>query len=488
MSKITDAVKSIVSSPILLAGVLLAGAWSASASAQTAVVLLDGSGSMQGFARTGSLWDLGERLCHEVERRGASCRQLVFTSRTEDGEDFELLTVEDFRAGSRKWGSRTHLDLAFANADPAADILFVVTDNVHSAENKELDEGILDFYRAFRSDEVRRAMLAPTRENFDGLVYLPFSSSENLEELRRNLRNRGQVPGRVIQSPPELTFRYRGERALVLYAVARSPASDEILRGLEEQPQGNKIFEFVLIKGITDKEIQVAPVAEERDVLDRVGNWFDRCRGQRVESVLGANFELIREASYQGGGFRVRPKPGYPFRPKLDEKIDIVFYFSLYSRLPYLDIGFEGEEEKCEGGIELEILDSSFGYTVLGDSDFEPANPAQGFIIPPNLVGVLRAEERSEYIYYSHLELGPLVTGFWDLLRHPTLRLEITFVLQMRVPRKGFHFSRDYRTKWFTDSDLADPSRIYSPTDLIQYIYQGEDMIVIDIPFKMDQN
>ncbi len=177
MRKTIDRVETVFRLAVL-AGLLLASAWGGSASAQesgpqdgteSAVVLLDGSGSMSGFGRTGSLWNLGERLCAEFEPR-LTCRQRVFTSSTETGEDLKLWTVEDFRKTPGNWGSRTHLEQAYTRADRDADIFFVVTDNVYSAKDRTLAQGIMDFYGRFRGAGALRAILAPVRLAFKGTV------------------------------------------------------------------------------------------------------------------------------------------------------------------------------------------------------------------------------------------------------------------------------------------------------------------------------
>ena len=458
---------------------LLLCAWQRPVQAQSALVLIDGSGSMSGFAATGELWRLADNLCVDVKAQGVGCRQEVFVSRQGDGSDLALFDIKDFKK-TPQWGSKTHLYEAFQAGKGETLLIFLLTDNVYSGASADLLSGTERFYDAFKGAE--RALFAPVVARFKGRAYVPLlgrtreQAHAELKEAGHSVRLRDL---RVSGDPPEVSMPYAGDRGLALYAAALGPVAAERLQELKPHLD----FDFVLVKPVTYHEIHVRAVEDQSDIIRKVTEWYDRCRGEEPKEIYAANFTFSERSEK---GFLLRPIAESGFKPELDEVINVVFYFSLVSRLEHLDISSPDAEWQdlpegqfpCSGGIKLRVVDEEL--VKLAPDNGSLAAEADGQIIPPNLVGVLRSGEKNQFVYYSHVRFGPLETRFWKLLTAPAVSIRFHFNVEMEIPRQGFSFNQSYREKYFSwnPNDLR---RIYSSKDLIQHL--ADETVLVEIPF-----
>ncbi len=174
--------------PLAWLGCLLCLLLAVSAQAQTAAprhrVLIDRSGSMEGFFTTGKINDVQSLL---QDLSGAAGDAYYFV-------DTDIVPVSQAPTG---FGNNTYLRNALDRAlvqQPAPAILWLVTDNQPSVGNQTAsDQDIEQFYDRLRSDAVKRLYFFPLKLDFKGKLY----------------REDDKV----------LTPNYEGKRGLLIYAL-----------------------------------------------------------------------------------------------------------------------------------------------------------------------------------------------------------------------------------------------------------------------------
>jgi hypothetical protein len=199
-------------------------------------LLLDGSGSMQGFFSTSQLQEL-HRLLGAVFGDGGESYYFV---------DNDLIPAH---VELTKFGDNTYLKNALDRAvaqKPAPAILWLVTDNQPSAGNQtSSDQDIVQFYEALRSDVVKRLYFFPLRLNFAGKLY--------------------RDDGHTVLTP-----KYEGPRGLLVYAMLLDEAArEEFERATTEFQsafQKSKAGEMrrILIKPLEQDTITAELVAGEK--------------------------------------------------------------------------------------------------------------------------------------------------------------------------------------------------------------------------------
>ena len=125
-------------------------------------ILVDGSGSMEGFQQTGELQKLLtslEKACQDQQLEGGT---LFFVSEHPDS----LVWIEE--AQDAQWGSYTNLLRAFEEGLGWAPITFLLTDNVQATTN---DEDVRGLYTRFAEDLVQVLWAVPLNLPFDGRLF-----------------------------------------------------------------------------------------------------------------------------------------------------------------------------------------------------------------------------------------------------------------------------------------------------------------------------
>ena len=125
-------------------------------------ILVDGSGSMEGFQQTGELQKLLTSLEKACQDQQLEAGTLFFVSQHPDS----LVWIEETQ--DARWGSYTNLLRAFEEGLGWAPITFFLTDNVQATTN---DEDVRGLYARFAEDVVQVLYAVPLSLPFDGRLF-----------------------------------------------------------------------------------------------------------------------------------------------------------------------------------------------------------------------------------------------------------------------------------------------------------------------------
>lgn len=125
-------------------------------------ILIDGSGSMEGFQQTGDLQKLLTSLEKACQDQQLEVGTLFFVSQHPDS----LVWIEETQ--DAHWGSYTNLLRAFEEGLGWAPITFFLTDNVQATTN---DEDVRGLYARFAEDVVQVLYAVPLSLSFDGRLF-----------------------------------------------------------------------------------------------------------------------------------------------------------------------------------------------------------------------------------------------------------------------------------------------------------------------------
>ena len=125
-------------------------------------ILVDGSGSMEGFQQTGELQKLLTSLEKACQDQKLEVGTLFFVSQHPDS----LVWNEETQGA--QWGSYTNLLRAFEEGLGWAPITFFLTDNVQATTN---DEDVRGLYARFAEDVVQVLYAVPLSLPFDGRLF-----------------------------------------------------------------------------------------------------------------------------------------------------------------------------------------------------------------------------------------------------------------------------------------------------------------------------
>ncbi len=125
-------------------------------------ILVDGSGSMEGFQQTGELQKLLTSLKKVCQDQQLEAGTLFFLSHHPDS----LVWLEETQGA--QWGSYTNLLRAFEERLGWAPITFLITDNVQATTN---DEDVRGLYARFAEDVVQVLYAVPLSLPFDGRLF-----------------------------------------------------------------------------------------------------------------------------------------------------------------------------------------------------------------------------------------------------------------------------------------------------------------------------
>lgn len=174
-----------------------------------AVLALDGSRSMEGFQRAGSLGRVARAFRESATAAGLDYKTNVFSSSSPTSAPDWLDYQDQHQDGAQFKGVYTRLPEAFESADKQANFIFFLTDNLDNQ-----GAAGLRLVKRFRDADVAAVLALPMSLPFAGEVFendLGRCPSDSLERLLRWAK--GPPGGRV--------FDYQGSRGLIGYLVAR---------------------------------------------------------------------------------------------------------------------------------------------------------------------------------------------------------------------------------------------------------------------------
>ena len=129
-------------------------------------ILVDGSGSMEGFQQTGELQKLLTLLEKACQDHQLEASTLFFVSQHPDSLVWNK--AESYQTQGAQWGSYTNLLRAFEEGLGWAPITFFLTDNVQATTN---DEDVRGLYIRFAEDVVQVLWAVPLNLPFDGRLF-----------------------------------------------------------------------------------------------------------------------------------------------------------------------------------------------------------------------------------------------------------------------------------------------------------------------------
>ena len=436
---------------------IVGGVWS------KGIVLIDGSGSMEGFFRSNSIYTFSQRIIdafpYPVEVR-------VFVSPTPD-------TVEFFPSAEfdvSKVGSYTRLKKALQKTlEEASDFIILITDNVPTGEDDT------DFIHLLSAPSIKAVWVIPYITDYDGKVYLPLSYSGSPHCKNGSFRLSRRLRGSLV-------FNYRGKRGFLVYILA---LSDEFYKEMYGDDGVDHVRSLLGVQGIRDV-ILVKPI-DWRSVVIRPEIEIDKIKAA-LDSLLKICSSLSIKWLPPGGRLtrgergNVNVVPIVPGRkvfevPATSSGI-LAVYFSVGTRMPYVII--KGEEP-CSSGITIRI--DSLRVKILRNSSIYSDDELLKYINikvePAQLMGQLYVSESdsigwNKFVYRISVIKRALRIP-WNpikilkLLFSGSPLVEISFTLDVYIPPKVIHMVSSVEEKWFT-RDIGELDKIYSPKDLIHYL------------------
>ena len=385
--------------------------------AQRASIQIDGSGSMAGFDNSDgldALIDVLEKACEQVDIPSETA---FFVSTRADTVAWH--DAERFQK-TKEWGGYTNLEAAFNTGYDKASIVMMLTDNVQAAS--DLDAKAL--YACFARDTVKVLRAIPLKRMFEGVLYNPLPDTEpsRLKSLNVDAEIRFQSDGRLY---------YKGMKGFVLYLFLT-------------QVQYRSQYEYL-----------VAALQEE-DMEPMVMKPID-------DTII------------------LRPGLIRPPVISLEEKNQFRFNFTLESRLNHIDIEpADLEDAQVQFQVQRPQVHARKGRDRML-LEQRPLHYAR--ITPPVLVGKLSADAEHTAVYACAVSFGPFQPShrnFWEYLNLARIRpvpADYFFSVFMEIPPNSFRMTEAYKERYFTDQPGV-LDRIYTPTDLIQYLHQQPATVV----------
>ncbi len=322
--------------------------------------------------------------------------------------------VERFQK-TKTWGGYTNLEVAFNTGYDRAPIVMMLTDNVQAAS--DLDARAL--YACFNRDTIKVLRAIPLKRMFEGLLFNPLPDKGHNELRRMN-------PDAEIRVRSDGRLYYKGMKGFVLYLFLTQSQYRSQYESLVTALQ-NEGMEPMVMKPIDDTII-LSP-------------------------------GLIR-----------------PIVAEISEKNRLRFNFTLQSRLSHINIEPTGSEFRVQPPqvharkIQDRIL--------LGRRSYH-----YGGVSPPALVDTLMSDSPHTSVYTCLVHFGPFHPdhqNFWDYLnlaRTGPVPADYYFAVSIEIPPNSFRMTEAYKARYFTDQpDVL--NRIYTPTDIIQYLHQQPATVV----------
>ena len=316
---------------------------------------------------------------------------------------------------TKTWGGYTNLEAAFNTGYDRAPIVMMLTDNVQAAS--DLDARAL--YACFSRDTIKVLRAIPLKRMFEGLLSnpVPHKGHSELQSMNPNSEIRVRSDGRLY---------YRGMKGFVLYLLLT-------------QPQFRSQYEhLVTVLQNEGMEPMVMKPIDDTIILDR---------------------GLIR-----------------PIVAEISEKSRLRFNFTLQSRLSHINIEPAGSEFKVQPPqvYARKVQDR----ILLGRRSYH-----YGGVSPPALVDTLMSATQHTSVYTCLVHFGPFYPdhrNFWDylsLVRIGPVPADYYFAVSIEIPPNSFRMTEAYKARYFTDQPGV-LNRIYTPTDIIQYLHQQPATVV----------
>lgn len=379
--------------------------------AQQVSVQIDGSGSMTGFdnsAELGALVNVLEKAC---ERAGIPSETVFFVS---PRSDTVVWHDADRFQKTKAWGGYTNLEAAFNTGYDRAAIVMMLTDNVQAAS--DLDARAL--YACFSRDTIKVLRAIPLKRMFEGVLSNPLPDGRR-DKLRR------LNPDAKIQFRSDGRLYYKGMKGFVLYLFLT-------------QSQYRSQYEQLV------------------DALQRAG--MEPMAMKPIDDTIILKPGLIR-----------------PIAAALSERTRLRFNFTLDSRLEHIDID-PSESDKSAG--RFNVRSPQVHVRKVEDRILLGRRSSHsGRVSPPTLIDTLSSASKHTSVYTCLVHFGPFQPGhrnFWEYLslaRIGPVPADYFFSVSLEIPPNSFRMTKAYKERYFTDQPGV-LNRIYTPTDLIQYLHQ----------------
>ena len=355
-------------------------------------ILVDGSGSMEGFQQTGELQKLLTSLEKACQDQQLEMGTLFFVSQHPDS----LVWIEETQ--DARWGSYTNLLRAFEEGLGWAPITFFLTDNVQATTN---DEDVRGLYARFAEDVVQVLYATPLSLPFDGRLFnhpdkvyhqgrrgavlYAYLTEENQRARFGKLISQLRIGGLEPMLMKPLDHR------IVLHRKRRTPSDQPSDIGMDEYESVN--FSFTLESQLSYLNIEPT---------DEHGNQVRLKVSQPMIDPI--QFEDRRYWSRAGGRGRVTP-------PRLEEKLEHNtqnrYRYSCRVRLgPFLpnEVGFFDQlgmarispiPAEYRSKVVLEIPPGSFRMTPAYQEKYFTDNPdeVERIYTPEDLIHFLHRDQ-----------------------------------------------------------------------------------------------
>lgn len=390
-----------------------------SVDAQQVSIQVDGSGSMAGFDNSAELGALVKGLEKACEQAGMPSETVFFVSTRSDTVAWH--DAERFQK-TKAWGGYTNLEAAFNTGYDRAPIVMMLTDNVQAAS--DLDARAL--YACFARDTIEVLRAIPLKRLFAGGLSNPLPD-RGRDELRR------LNPNAEIQFRSNGRLYYKGMKGFVLYLFLT---------------QARYRSQYEHLVAALQKE-GMEPMAMKP-----------------IDDTIILNRGVIR-----------------PIVASLDKRNQVRFNFTLESRLKHINI----EPSKSENSEVRFKVQSPQVYArrvedrmLLGRRS---SHSGRGRVSPPTLIDTLSSAAKHTSDYTCLVHFGPFRPGyqnFWEYLslaRIGPVPANYFFSVAIEIPPHSFRMTQAYKGRYFTDQPGV-LDRIYTPTDLIQYLHQQPATVV----------
>ena len=382
-----------------------------SAYAQKVSVQIDGSGSMAGFDKSAELDALVNVLERACERAGIPSETVFFVSIRSDTVAWH--DAERFQK-TKAWGGYTNLEAAFDTGYDRAPIVMMLTDNVQAAS--DLDARAL--YACFSRDTIEVLRAIPLKRMFEGVLSnpLPDAGRDALRRLNPDAEIRFRSDGRLY---------YKGMKGFVLYLFLTQA----------------------------------------------------RYRSQYEQLVAALQRADMEPMAMKPINDTITLKPGLirPIVAALSDKTRLRFNFTLDSRLEHIDIE---PSESENSAVQFKVQSPQVHARKVEDRIlFGRRSSHSGRVSPPTLIDTLSSAAKHTSVYTCLVHFGPFRPGhrnFWEYLslaRIGPVPADYFFSVSIEIPPNSFRMTKAYKKRYFTDQPGV-LNRIYTPTDLIQYLHQ----------------
>ncbi|SPJ15416.1 hypothetical protein SBDP2_330009 [Syntrophobacter sp. SbD2] len=448
-------------------------------------IYFDGSGSMKGFFDSRAAVDINARLFEVFSGLGMVPTSQVFV--TKNGNT-SLYGIDTFIA-KPVWGSDTLLDDAFSKFGKK-DVIALVTDNVQDDQGSA-QSSTLAFYGLFESPEIKSVLLCPLSSQFKGPVYFRKAQFPDRARLQTDLKkaNPSSVfTDPVYQSKTYQVFEMTGPRALAIYLILNSSfAAEKIPVLIDLIDKRIKSGEVLMVKPIDQGKFSLAGVTKRKEVEASFNEMAKMCHDLGGSGqILQPNLRLIPPSVHLFEPLRASEEGKYQLKPPGPEPFDIGhgmllrLYLSLVNQSDTVLLGKPGG--KCAKDVTVELADvkfeipPQFSRCFTGYEKSPVSRILPGFI--PNVISKRTnggAQADFSYVAEATIGIAPLqfkacFSNVVKLLGVSAIPLRLTGVVRVNVPPGYYSLQPAYGAQNFTQDDIFDQSRIYTPVDIVSYI------------------